>query len=801
MRLSYNWLKEFVQFDATPTELAEKLTLVGLEISGVHHLAAGLEAVVVGLVQSVAKHPNSDHLSLCQVTTATQTYRVVCGAANVRANLKTAFIPAGYNLPDGTAIKAAKIRGEVSEGMLCSERELGLSHEHAGIMELPDSCEVGQQLVIALGLDDYALEAELTTNRSDGLCHLGIAREIAAIFDLPLKLPDTSVNEAATPVDTLAKVTIKNETACPRYAARVIQDVKVGPSPLWLQQRLRAVGQRPINNVVDITNFVLMELGHPLHAFDYDQIGGHHIIVRSANKDETFTTLDGNSHTLDVRTLLIADEKGGVAVGGIMGGLHSEVTAQTTQILLESAYFNPQTIRFGAKKIGMRTEASNRFEKGTDPENVLRALNRAARLIADITGGRVAGGVIDNYPKPLAPLKTSLRLNQVSRILGIAIDPEKIYRILTRLGFTILRDSTEIWPIIIPTYRRDVEREIDLIEEIARHYGYANIPDRLNVAAATSVANDAETITALIRQVLTGAGYTEFVTTSFVDESSLKKMPYLGIDSTMSALVRIKNPLTAEYNCLRPNLLTTVLPQIRHNIYQKNLNLKVFELSRTFAYDSIQKPVETIRLGLFITGMSHSCDWAISARAANFFDLKGALEDLFTILKLSNVTYNPIQNAEYHPARAAEVFLGAESVGTLGELSTSVKNAFDIPTPAYWAELDVMPILALTASVNKKYKRLPRYPMVTRDLALVVDTVTASQPILDQIFSAAGPYLENAQLFDIFQGGSLPADKKSLAFALTFRSNERTLADSDIDPIIRSILVVLEREFKATLRT
>ncbi len=811
MQISFNWLKNFVPFQAAPQELAHRLTMVGLEVTDIRYLGQGLETVVVGEIKEVKSHPNSDHLFICEVDAGGQEYSVVCGAPNTRRGLKSAFIPAGKTLPTGLAVKKAKIRGVESYGLLCSERELGISTDHSGIIELAEECRNGQSIIEAMGLEDYALEFDLTTNRSDALSHYGIAREIATAYNLTLKPVEIAVEEGNTEIQSLVKVTIDNPSSCPRYTARLITGVKIGPSPHWLQQRLLAAGQRPINNVVDVTNYVLLELGHPLHAFDYDLLTGHHIIVRHAGEGEKFTTLDGIEYTLSSEVLMIADEKNSVAVGGIMGGLDSEVTDTTSNILLESACFNPKTIRAGSRFLNKRTESSLRFEKGTDPENAILAQNRAAQLIVDVAGGQIAKNVIDAYPRPIPMRKTQLRLAQVKRVLGVNVPEEMIFGYLTTLGFAIDRNgkkqndflSDKVWDITIPNYRPDVQVEIDLIEEIARHFGYDNIPDRLTSGSGSQdLITKNEKVANLIRQTLVGLGYTEFLTNSFVDDSIFNRLPQFGIDADSFPLIKIKNPLTADHNCLRPSLLMTVLAQVQKNINQKNADLKVFEIGRVFEYSALEKGqvTETDILGLFLNGISVEKIWEPDEQKTTFYDLKGTVEDLLSILRISDFEFRPASRSYFHPMRCAEIVIKGEIVGTIGELISNMKNEFDIESAAYWAEFRLQNLIESTSLVTH-YNKLPRYPAIERDLALVIDNGMLVQPIINSIKKLADEHLEKLNIFDIYKGPSLPSGKKSVAFSLTFRSGERTLVDNEIDRIIERILYTLKKEFRVTLRS
>lgn len=802
MRVSYNWLKSFVHFDMDPHELARQLTLVGLEVTDVKLLSEGLSGVLVGEITACHPHPNADNLQVCDISAGSSSANVVCGATNARTGLKSAFVPVGVTLPNGLTIEKVKLRGVESFGMLCSERELGISIEHHGIMELPDDAPAGKSLVDYLGLADYSLELDLTANRSDCLSHLGVAREVATLLRQPLIMELPGLIESGDSAQDLAKVTVENAAGCPRYTARVILGVKIGPSPTWLQQRLWAIGQRPINNVVDVTNYVLMELGHPLHAFDYDRINGHHIIVRSAAAGEKFTTLDGKEHTLTPDVLMIADENGGVAVGGVMGGLHSEVTANTTNILLESAYFDPVTIRKGARHLGMRTESSQRFEKTADPDNVIRAVNRAAQLIADVAGGTIAKGLIDVHPRPIKKTQTAFRPAQLKRVLGIEIPMDETRRILTSLGMVIDESDPEVWQVEILPSRSDITREIDLIEDVARHYGYHHVSPRYQGAVQTSSNYDVVTNSInKVKNTLLGLGYTEFITTSFVDAAMFGDYPQFGIDPESDQLVRILNPLTSEYNRLRPSLLTTILPRVEANFRQKEPNLSIFEIGRTFqSVGQDRLPIEKDMLGILLTGNLFPEYWNSAATRATFYDLKGVVETLINRLRIKDVFWVAGTRPFFHPQQAAEIKLNGDLIGVIGTLDRPLLKKFEVEHDVFWAEISLTALIENAGSAVT-YKPSARYPAVERDLALVVDKMQRMQPLVDTIRRNGGVYLESCQLFDIYQGAPLPHDKKSLAFTIKFRSAERTLTDEETDWQIDHILTALNQSFGATLRS
>ncbi|RLA93166.1 MAG: phenylalanine--tRNA ligase subunit beta, partial [Deltaproteobacteria bacterium] len=599
MLVSYNWLKEYVNIDVSPQELAHRLTMAGLEVSSFKCVGEEFEGIKVAQIEEISRHPNADKLSLCQIYDGKDKFRVVCGAKNMKTGDKVAFAPVGTKLPNGLKIKASKIRGIVSEGMLCSQEELKLEEKSTGIMILPSETETGKDLAQALNLKDYVLELDLTPNRADCFSVIGIAREVAALFNTTFSLPPVEVEESEEDLKKFVNVNMEAPDFCPRYTARYVSNVKIRPSPLWMRRRLELSGIRSINNVVDVTNYILLEWGQPMHAFDYSRLDQGRIIVKKAAKGDKFFTLDGKERILDEETLMICDASKYIAIGGIMGGLDTEVTEETEAVLLESAYFNPQNIRFTSRKLGIKTESSSRFEKGINVETVITALNRAARLIAKLANGKVAKGVVDAYPNPIpGPPKVEFRPRKANLILGTEIPAEKMVGYLERLGIEVEAKDEETCLTAIPSHRGDLREEIDLIEEIARIHGYDKIPVTLpEMMVAADEGKPTFNLENKARSVLTDNGFFEIITYSFISPESIEvlKIPE---NHPFRRYIPIANPLSREQSIMRTTLLPGLLMTVAKNHNYKNMNLKLFELGKVFYQkEKSSLPTEKFMLG------------------------------------------------------------------------------------------------------------------------------------------------------------------------------------------------------------
>ena len=753
MKISYRWLLEFVETDQTPAQIADRLTNAGIEVASLSPLVEGLSGVVVGEIEAIERDLGvtaaGHHIRLCRVATPGKTFSVICGAPNAAPGLRTAFAPPGATLPRGRAIKAAKIRGTVSEGLLCSEKELGIGDDEDGILELAADAPLGAALIHYLGLDDTILEIEITPNRPDALSIVGVAREVAALTRAPFRFPQITVREGETEAASLAAVEILDPDLCPRYAARVIGGLTVKPSPPWLAQRLRAVGLRPINNLVDVTNYVLWDMGQPLHAFDYGTIAEHRIVVRRARPGERLRTLDGQDRALSSDMLMICDPERAVAVGGVMGGGATEVTQTTTTVLLESAYFNPGSVRRTSRALGLHTDAAYRFERGADIEGLREALDRAAQLMADLGGGTVAKGVIDAYPSPRPRPRVTLRRARIERLIGACPPQEEIVRILQTLGFAV-DDSGEELQAVVPSFRRDIVQEDDLVEEVIRVWGYDKIPSTLpRGGELRPVSHPPELqISRAVTRALTDAGLSQAITYAFVDPGRLKAM---GWDAPES-LITLQNPISIERSVLRPALAPGLLEVVALNASHQIADVRAFEIGHAFAPHREEAP------------------------------------------------YEAGQGPRYlEQGRGAALLSGAREVGRFGEVALAVREAFDLSVPVFLAELSLTALLALPRE-TVQYQPLPRFPAVQRDLALVVPAEVTAGEVEAAIRGMKLPLLRQVTLFDVYEGDQIGAGRRSLAWSLTYQAPDRTLTDREVNELHARIITEIGRRFRAEVR-
>lgn len=793
-----------MECDLAPEELAERLTMAGIPVEEITSPVPGLSQIVVGRVEELFPHPNSDHLMICRVNVGGEVLQLVSGAPNLSVGLNVAVAKPGVTLKDGVTVERKVLRGERSEGIICSGAELGTDEwgfgDDKGVLILDPAVEPGTPLDIALGLDDHIFEFELTPNRGDCLSVINLAREVKALTGGKMKLPHARVKETEEKTADLISVKIAEPELCRRYAARIIRDVKIAPSPSWLQYRLRSAGIRPINNIVDVTNYVMLETGQPLHAFDYDKLHDRQIVVRRPYRGEKMVFLDGALRELDPEMLVIADAREPVALAGVMGGLTSEVTESTRTVLLESAHFNPLNIRLTAKKLGLRTEAAQRFEKGVDINGVIRALDRAAHLIEELGAGIATSGVVDEYVRPEVPLTIRLRTSRVNRVLGTSLDRAAVQEILSRLDFTSELCGHDALLVSIPSYRQDIRQEIDLIEEVARLYGYERIEPTIPVGVlGQETRSQRQRLRELITEVMVSAGLNEVITYSFIGEYSLEKLGLL--DSNIAErLVRIQNPLREDQGVLRPTLLPGLVNTVNTNYKRKQPDLGIFELGAVFeSRGSEELPLEKLRLGLAACGKLER-DWLEPPRERDFYYLKGIVEELFEVLGVRSVSYQPWKNTlTLHPGRAAQIFVGSEIVGFLGELHPDVLERYDLPVRVVVAELDLEAIFPFV-DLRTVFQPLPRFPGIYRDLAVVVPVAIPAERIRTAIIESGGQLLRECRLFDVYQGPQLPSGYRSLAFSLLFQSQERTLTDEEVTEICRHILKELENRYGARLR-
>jgi len=791
MRLPYSWLKELSGIDWSPEETARRLTASGtacvLEMPRPEHF----RQVVIGQIIKLERHPNADRLVVTEVNTGDAVHSVICGAPNCANGQKVVLALPGANLKGELTVKPVTMRGVKSAGMICAEDELGISADHSGIMVLDPEAPVGVSAFEYLGLNDPVCNLEITPNRPDCLSALGVARELAVLAGRPFAPAFEPPGESADKVSDYITITIADTQACPRYAARIITNLKVGQSPWWIRRRLLACGLRPINNLVDITNYVMLETGQPLHGFDYDRFGTKEVVVRRARDGEPFTTLDGKEHRLDPTVLLITNGKAGVAAAGVMGGLESEVADTTTTVLLESAYFDPGVIRKSARKLGLSSESSYRFERGADPNGVVRAADRAAVLMTQLAGGKVAAGVADNYARRISPVTISLRPAQVRRISGADIAVPFMEKTLRGLGMEVA--SGETLSVTVPTYRPDVTREIDLVEEVTRIYGLDSIPvSRRNSGPLYTPTHRHHTIKDDIRNILTGMGFEETMGTGMAHaDRQLRIDP--GLDP-----IRITNGLSDEYGVMRTRLLYSLLLSGGNNIRHRNVDLAIFEVGKVYLRGD-KEPFEPEYVGVLLTGKPDGVYWKGKSFASDLFELKRVLAALTEGLSLEPASRHLEPAPGYDPAQSVVIRCGEKVVGRGGRVDRRIARLFDIKQDCYAAELELTALLA-AEKPRKPFVPLPKFPASARDLAVIVDNPVTADEVLTEIKTVGGELVEAASLFDLFTGEPVPAGKKSLAFSISYRSAEKTLEDEEVDRVHGRIVEYLGRKFKARLR-
>ena len=796
MKCSLKWLRQYVDINLPPEELARRMTLAGTEVSHIE-VIGGWENVFVGQIAAVNPHPNADRLRLATVNLGGEQVIVVCGAPNLVIGDKIAFARVGANLIDGhngekITLKPSKIRGVLSEGMVCSEMELGLSKSHEGILVLPPDAPLGGKLADYMG--DVVFDLEVTPNRPDMLSVLGIAHEVAALTGTTVREPSLDYISAGASIDGSVSVEIADTELCPRYCAALITDAKIGESPRWLKEALIASGVRSINNVVDITNFVMLEYGQPLHAFDYNRIGCSKIIIRRASEGEVMTTLDGVERKLTADTLVIADPNRAIAVAGVMGGATSEVTQATTSILLESANFKPASVHNTQVRLRLPSEASARFERGIRAELTLPAARRAVQLMVELCGGKAAEGIIDHYPgrKPTAPV--TLTTNEVKRILGLEVAPSQIEKALVSLGCRVVRTSDNAFEVTAPYWRSDLKLDADFIEDIARIMGYEHIPERL--LSGTMPHQNPNPMLGLrvkMRQQLSGFGFQEIITYALTDRSTLEK----GLNAPLSVEpLRVAHPMSSDQECLRTSLRGNVLAALSSNIRREEGAILLFETGHVYLPRPNDLPEEPEMLCGVLTSTGVEKVWQGRKEPVDFFDAKGAVEGLMATLGV-NVSFTESTDAGLRTGRQAAIMAGNAQIGVLGELHPKVAQAFDLPPSTYLFEINADKLLPHTLGAAR-YEPLPRFPAVMRDLALVLDEGVSHKQVVDIIKGFS--LVKKAVLFDVYSGKQVAAGKKSLAYSLTFQSPDHTLTDAEVDKVLSAILKKLGDDLGAMLR-
>lgn len=791
MKIPYSWLQEITGVKWSVEEMQDRLSRSGTDGSIDQFDPAHFKNIVTGKIVGLAKHPNADKLQVAEVDTGEKTWRVICGAPNAAVGQVVPLALPGAKLKGEFEIKEVDMRGVKSSGMICAEDELGLGDDHSGIMVFDTNTPLNTPVYEVLGLNDPVLDLEITPNRPDCLCANGVAREISVLADVPIDLTRQAPKESNENASDYISVKIDDPDACPRYAARIIRNVKVGPSPDWMQKRLTACGVRPINNIVDIGNYVMLEMNQPLHAFDYDRFGSKEVVVRRAKKGDTFTTLDGKEHKIDSDILMITNGKEAVATAGVMGGLDSEVEDDTTNILLESAYFDPSVIRKSRNKLGYNTEASFRFERGIDPNGVIAAADRAADLMAELAGGEVLAGVVDTYAKKIDTSQVTLRPNRVAKLLGVDIDAAAIRKTLTGLGMNISGDDSLL--VTVPTWRPDITREVDLIEEVARIYGLDTIPNSTNNKGPLySPTHRRDTIKSDLRNILTGFGFDEMLGTGF---SKPKMM--LKLEPSIEP-IKITNPISDDFGYMRTRILYSMLIAASHNIRHRNLDIKLFELGKVYIRNEKQ-PLEPEYCGLILSGKTGDTFWKDAPPEADMFELKGVLDGIADSLGIGAIELIPEKKDGYDRAGSYKIVCGDRILGWAGQVDRKLLKTFDVKQDCFSAELALAEVIDAHKGVVP-FQPLPKFPSSTRDIAIIVDTTIPAETIRKTIIENGGTILESVNVFDVFTGGNISEDKKSLAFSLTFRSSEKTLADNEVDAVHERIIKTLETTYQARLR-
>ncbi|MDD4048080.1 MAG: phenylalanine--tRNA ligase subunit beta [Clostridia bacterium] len=813
MRVSWKWLNELVEVKVSPKELARLMTMSGIEVGGIECFSKGLKDVRVGLIEKITKHPQADKLVICDVNIGgDKRVTIVTGASNVREGQKVPVAIAGAILADGKQIKSADFRGIMSKGMLCSAEELGMdvdkipAEQKDGIYILPNDVSVGDDIVETLDLEDIVMELELTPNRADCLGMINVAREVAALTGEKLNLPVIEESNDKGECASLTRIDIEDKELCGRYVARIIKNVKIEPSPLWLQHRLMATGMRPINNIVDVTNYVMMEMGQPLHAFDFDKLNENRIVVRKAKKEEEITTLDGQVRKLEPDMLVIADAQKPVAIAGVMGGLDSEVTNSTKTIFLESAYFNGSSIRRTSHTLGLRSEASWRFEKTVDVEQVKMVADRAVQLLAQIGGGTPAEGYVDCYPNKVKRKPIKLRINKVNKVLGTEIQPETMEEILKVLQIAILERDEEGWLLMPPSYRQDLEIEVDMIEEITRMNGYDKIPTTLPEGAMTQGMRTAkQKFRYKMRKLMVAQGLMEVFSYSFINPMQLDywRVP---TDHFLRDVVTIKNPLSEEQGVMRTTILPGLLETVKRNINKRNKDVKLFEIGKVFFSNGFPEnseiPEEKLMLAAICSGKKEK-SWLYGEEEYDFYYLKGVVENLLDGLGFNReqVSYEAVADVPgLHPGRTAIIRMKGKEIGMIGEIHPLTLDKYGIEQKV--AVFNIEAEVLANEVVDKKEFVVPitKYPAVARDLAITIPEEIKTAAVAELINEQGGMLLKGVRLFDLYRGKQITEGYKSLAFSLTWQAPDKTLTDGEINILHQKIEESLKKEFGAGLR-
>lgn len=810
MQVSIKWLKDYIDFTETPEQLADKLTMAGIPVENVVDPGEGLEKVVTGRIEKLEPHQNSDHLQICTMNVGlAENIIIVTGAQNVAEGQVVPVAMVGAHLPNGMKISKGKLRGVASNGMLCSAQELKLDLEKlpeeqkTGIFILPSDTPVGIPAKDVLGLNDVVLEFELTANRADCFSVFGLVREIAAITGNKPHFPEIKVNEDDnTKLNDIFSVEIADPDLCSRFSTRMLKNVKIGPSPEWMQQRLEGAGIRSINNVVDVTNFVMIELGHPMHAYDYDKITGKKLIARRAIEGEELHTLDDTSRKAKGEMLVIADSEKAAGLAGIMGGFETEITDTTTTVVLESADFYGPCIRRTARACGLSSEASGRFERGVDSETTIKALDRAAQLLQEMGACTVCERIVDVYPNPKQANYVTFTPEQINNHLGTNIAKDVMLNIITSVGFDVTKDENDEITVKVPSWRNDVTCMADISEEIARLHGFDKIKSTLpNGVSMQGTQSAKQTFIDKVKASLSSQGLYETISFALTNEETFNKLN-IPQDSPLRKAVPIMNPLSDEYPLVRTTLLSSIFDNLARNLARKNDDVALFEVGSVFfpkALPVTELPDEVVKIAGAITGRRNAQGWNQANDMVDFYDAKGIIEELLANLRVTRYTVEAGTHYAMHPGKTALFKKGRDVIATVGEVHPAVLSAYGITKPVYIFELDATTVMKYMAK-DLKYKALPKYPATSRDLAMLVDVDVNAADIEKAMTKAAGQNLTQITLFDVYTGKQVEEGKKSLAFSLTFQSNDKTLTDAEIDPAIEKIVAKLQKDFNANLR-
>ena len=810
MQVSIKWLKDYIDFTETPEQLADKLTMAGIPVENVVDPGEGLEKVVTGRIEKLEPHQNSDHLQICTMNVGlAENIIIVTGAQNVAEGQVVPVAMVGAHLPNGMKISKGKLRGVASSGMLCSAQELKLDLEKlpeeqkTGIFILPSDTPVGIPAKDVLGLNDVVLEFELKANSADCFSVFGLVREIAAITGNKPHFPEIKVNEDDnTKLNDIFSVEIADPDLCSRFSTRMLKNVKIGPSPEWMQQRLEGAGIRSINNVVDVTNFVMIELGHPMHAYDYDKITGKKLIARRAIEGEELHTLDDTSRKAKGEMLVIADSEKAAGLAGIMGGFETEITDTTTTVVLESADFYGPCIRRTARACGLSSEASGRFERGVDSETTIKALDRAAQLLQEMGACTVCEGIVDVYPNPKQANYVTFTPEQINNHLGTNIAKDVMLNIITSVGFDVTKDENDEITVKVPSWRNDVTCMADISEEIARLHGFDKIKSTLpNGVSMQGTQSAKQTFIDKVKASLSSQGLYETISFALTNEETFNKLN-IPQDSPLRKAVPIMNPLSDEYPLVRTTLLSSIFDNLARNLARKNDDVALFEVGSVFfpkALPVTELPDEVIKIAGAITGRRNAQGWNQANDMVDFYDAKGIIEELLANLLVTRYTVEAGTHYAMHPGKTALFKKGRDVIATVGEVHPAVLSAYGITKPVYIFELDATTVMKYMAK-DLKYKALPKYPATSRDLAMLVDVDVNAADIEKAMTKAAGQNLTQITLFDVYTGKQVEEGKKSLAFSLTFQSNDKTLTDAEIDPAIEKIVAKLQKDFNANLR-